>query len=152
MAYKDEKLEAHRMFLEEKRSIEEIAKLMPNVSIKSLYRWAAEGNWQKEKEEISLTSFSAAKEMLVLAVEQMKQLTADLRKDGKLNPSTVYALRQVILSAKSLQKEVDSLGSILLAMEEWTSFLAERAPDLLKKCEPYLIEFGNLVSKKYRKG
>ena len=151
MAYKDEKLEAHRLFVEESKSVEEISKLMPKVAIQSIYRWCADGGWQKEKEEISLTSFSAVKSMLQAAVSRMGTMVGEIQRDGKINSSEVYGLRQLILSAKSLQREIDNLGNILLAMGEFTAFLSEREPDLLKKLEPYLIEFGGTMSKKYGK-
>jgi hypothetical protein len=151
MAYKDEKLEAHRLFIEEHKSLEEIAKSIPDVSIKTLYRWASEGNWQGEKEAISLTSFSAVKSMLQAAVARMTVMVGEIQRDGKINSGEVYALRQLILSAKSLQKEVDSFGNLLLAIEEFTSFLAEQDPEMLEKIHPLLVRFGVEMSKKYGK-
>jgi transposase-like protein len=151
MALKVERLQAKQLYIEEKKTIEEIAKLLPNVSIQSLYRWCSEENWDREREEISTTSYSAMKSMLRTAVARMMEIEKDIKKDGKINSSEVYALRQLILSAKSLQKDVDNYGNIILTMQEFTDFLAERTPEILKQLEPYLIEFGNTMSKKYGK-
>lgn len=153
MARKLERLDAKRLYIEELKEIPDIAKQL-NVPEKTLYRWksedAAKGiDWDAEREEIRLTSFSAAKQMLRAVVTRLGSMVEEIARDGKINPSEVYAVRQLLKSVKEIEKDVDKLGNILLAMEEFTDFLASRAPDLLQKLHPYLIEFGNEMSKKH---
>lgn len=153
MARKLERLDAKRFYVEEKKETAEISKLI-QVPEGTIYRWKeedkAKGNdWDAEREAVAMTSFSAAKQMLAAVVTRMTAMVGEIQKDNKVNSSEVYAIRQLILSAKALQKEVDNLGNILLAMQEFTDFMVDREPELLKKLEPFLIEFGNTMSKKY---
>ncbi len=78
-------------------------------------------------------------------------MVTEIQTTNKINPSEVYALRQLILSAKSLQKEIDNYGNIILAMTEFTEFMAERDHEELERLQPFLSEFGSLMSKKYRR-
>lgn len=153
MARKLERLDAKRLYLEELKEIDEIAKIL-NVPEGTIRRWKVEdkengSDWDREREEVRLTSFSVVKKMLRTAVLRMGQMMDEIQKEHKINPSEVYALRQLLKSAKELEKDVDKLGNILLAMEEFTDFLANRAPDLLQKLHPFLIEFGNEMSRKH---
>lgn len=153
MARKIERLDAKRMYCEELKEIPEISKQL-NIPEATLYRWKAEdkeqGNdWDKDREAIRMTSYSAAKSMLRAVVTRLDSMVKEIAESNKINPSEVYALRQLLKSAKEIQKDVDSLGNILLAMEEFTDYLAEREHELLQKLQPYLVEFGNLMSKKY---
>jgi hypothetical protein len=155
MAHKNERIDAKRLYIEEKFDISEISKRI-NIPEATIYRWKADDlkagcDWDKNREEIAMTSFSAAKQMLAAVVSRMTAMVDEIKTDHKVNPSEVYAIRQLILSAKALQKEVDNLGNILLATQEFTDFLAESNYDLLKQLEPYIIEFGSTMSKKYGK-
>jgi uncharacterized protein involved in tolerance to divalent cations len=151
MAYKSEKLEAHRMFLEENKSIEQIAAAMPHISIQSIYRWAADEEWQKEKDEIAMTSVSTSKQMLQTLVVQLGRMMETIKTTGVMNSSEVYSIRQLLLSVKALQRDVDNYGNVLLAIGEFTEWIAERDPDVLITIQPLLVEFGNAMSKKYGK-
>lgn len=153
MARKLERLDAKRLYIEEKKEIPEIA-IMLNVPEQTIYRWKLDdkeqgSDWDKEREEISMTSFSAAKQMLRALNSRLAAMVGEIEKEKKINPSEVYAMRQLLKSVKEIEKDVDKLGNILLAMEEFTDFLANRAPDLLRTLHPYLIEFGNDMSKKH---
>lgn len=153
MARKLDRMDAKRLYCEEMKEIPEISRQL-NVPEKTIYRWKSEDlerdvDWDKEREEIRMTSFSAVKQMLRAAVARLSTMVAEIERDQKINPSEVYALRQLILSAKSLQREVDALGNILLAMTEFTEFLSEREPELLDKLHPYLLEFGEAMKKKH---
>lgn len=153
MAHKIARLDAKRLYLEELKEIPEISKML-NVPEKTAYRWKAEDrengvDWDKEREEIRMTSFSAAKSMLRAVVTRLDSMVKEIGESHKINPSEVYALRQLLKSVKEIQKDIDSLGNILLAMEEFTDFIAQRDHEMLQKLHPYLVEFGNEMSKKY---
>jgi transposase-like protein len=157
MARKLDRIEAKRLYCEEKKEVKEISRLL-SVPEGTIYAWksadAERGNdWDKMREEIQLTSFSATKDMLRMVTARLSAMADELTKAGpdgaKINPSEVYAIRQLLKSLKELQKDVDHYGNILLAMQEFTDFMGDRAPELLLTMEPYLLEFGNTISKKY---
>ena len=155
MAHKIARIDAKRLYCEENKEIPEIAKLTETPE-STVRRWksedAAAGNdWDKEREEILTTSFSAVKQMLRAATSRLATMVGEIERDHKINASEVYALRQLILSAKSLQREIDNYGNIILAMTEFTEFIQERDPQELQRLQPYLSEFGAAMSKKYRK-
>ncbi|MCL5266685.1 MAG: DUF1804 family protein [Bacteroidetes bacterium] len=155
MAHKLERIDAKRLYCEENKDIIEIAKLI-DVPESTVRRWksedgAAGNDWDKEREEILTTSFSAVKQMLRAATSRLASMVTEIQTTNKINPSEVYALRQLILSAKSLQKEIDNYGNIILAMTEFTEFMAERDHEELERLQPFLSEFGSLMSKKYRR-
>ena len=155
MAHKLARIHAKRLYCEETKEIPEIAKLI-DVPESTVRRWksedAAAGNdWDREREEILTTSFSAVKQMLRAATSRLASMVTEIQTSNKINPSEVYALRQLILSAKSLQKEIDNYGNIILAMTEFTEFMAERDNEELQRLQPYLSEFGSVMSKKYRR-
>jgi transposase len=153
MARKLERHDAKRLYCEELKEIPEISKML-NVPEKTVYRWKTEDkeegtDWDKEREEIRMTSFSAAKSMLRAVVTRLDSMVKEIGETHKINPSEVYALRQLLKSVKEIQKDVDALGNVMLMMQEFTDFLAARDPDMLQKLHPYLVEFGNEMSKKY---
>jgi transposase-like protein len=155
MAHKNERIDAKRFYIEEGLDVAAISKRI-NIPETTIYRWKSDdvtsGNdWDKEREAIGLTSFSATKSMLAIVVERMAQMVEEIKTSKKINPSEVYAIRQLMLSAKALQKDVDNYGNVLLMTSELTEFLAERDNETLQLIQPLLIEFGNAMSKKYGK-
>jgi transposase len=151
MARKIERIDAKRLYTEELKEIPEIA-VQLNVPEKTVYRWKSEDkekgiDWDREREEIRNTSFSGYKKTLKLAIDMIDKMAMT----GEIKAADADAVQKVVKAVKSLYKDVDSLGNILLAMSEFTDFLAERDQDLLEKLNPYLMEFGNAMSKKYGK-
>lgn len=153
MARKIERLDAKRYFCEELKEIPEIAILI-RIPEKTIYRWKSEDmekgiDWDKERAAIRETSFSAGKQMLLALNSRLSKMVEEIKAEGKINPSEVYALRQLLLSIKSMEKDVDALGNIILSMNEFADFLSQRDPDILTKLQPHLVEFGSEMSKKY---
>jgi len=153
MARKFEKMQARRLYIEEKKEVPEIAKML-NVPESTVFRWRLEDkeagvDWEKDREAINMTSFSAAKSMLRAVVTRLDSMVKEIAETNKINPGEVYALRQLLKSAKEIQKDVDALGNIMLMMEEFTDFLAQRDPAKLQDLHPYIVEFGNAMSNKY---
>lgn len=151
MARKIERIDAKRLYCEELNEIPEISTRL-NVPEKTIFRWRAEdrdrGNdWDDDREEMRLTSFSAYKKTLKIAVDKLNQIAIS----GEIDSKQADAIVKIIKAAKSLYKDVDALGNILLAMGEFTGFLQERDIDLLEKLQPYLQEFGHTMSKKHGK-
>jgi hypothetical protein len=147
MARKLERLDAKRLYVEEKKTIDEIAILIPTVSTASLYRWCADENWDKEREEISLTSFSTLRKTLILMSKKMDEMVSS----GQIDPTVADSIAKLSKVIERLDKDVNAYGNIILMVEELTSFLAERDSELLEKLHPYLIEFGTVMAKKFSK-
>jgi len=148
MAYKVERIEAKRLYLEENMALEDIQKRMPQVSVASLYRWCAEEKWDAEREEVALTAYSSHRKLLKMISDKLDAIA----KSGIIDSSESDSLTKLAKIVKTVFKDVDSYGNIILAIGEFTEFLSERDKDLLDKLHPYLIEFGNAMSKKYGKG
>jgi len=153
MARKLERSDAKRLYCEEMKEVPSISTML-NVPEKTVYRWKTEDkdegpDWDKEREEIRMTSSSASKQMLRAVVTRLTSMVGEIAESGKINPSEVYALRQLLKSAKEINKDVDALGNILLMVQELTDFLAERDHGMLQQLHPYIVEFGNEMSKKY---
>jgi hypothetical protein len=148
MSHKIERIEAKRLYLEENLSLEDIQKRMPQVSIASLYRWSAEEKWDAEREEVALTAFSSHRTILKMITKKLDEIA----KSGVIYPSESDSLTKLAKTVKTLFRDIDSYGNIILAVGEFTEFMAERDQELLDKLHPYLIEFGNAMSKKYGKG
>jgi len=153
MARKIERLDAKRIYCEELKEIPEISRML-NVPEKTVYRWKTEDkeggvDWDKEREAIRNTSYSSAKQMTFALNSTLGKMIEEIKETGKINATDMYAIRQLILSIKSMEKDVDSFGNIILMMNEFTSFMADRDPDILQKLHPYIVEFGNEMSKKY---
>jgi hypothetical protein len=147
MAHKIERIEAKRLYLEENLSLEEIQKRMPQVSIASLYRWSGDEKWDAEREEVALTAFSSHRKILKMISDKLDEIA----KTGVIDSGESDSLTKLAKTVKTLFKDVDSYGNIILAIGELTEFLAERDQELLEKLHPYLIEFGNVMSKKFAK-
>ena len=151
MARRLERLDAKRLFIEERIEIPEISKRL-NVPEKTVYRWKQEdrdagADWDQDREQVVMTSLSAYKMTLKIAIDQLKAVASS----GEINVKNADAIVKMIKAAKSLYKDVDNLGNILLAMTEFTEFLAERDPEILMKLQPYLSEFGTTMQRKYTK-
>lgn len=146
MAYTDKKLEAKRLYIEDGKAVKEIIELL-GINEKTLYRWIQDGKWEKEKEEIALTSINAYKQALKIAVDKLTKMAAT----GEINPAEADAIMKIVRSVKSLQKDVDNLGSILLMVAELTNYLSETSPEALQSLIPCLDGFRQAMSKKFGK-
>jgi len=151
MARRIERLDARRLYCEDLIEIPEIA-IKLNVPEKTVYRWkledAKKGNdWDKDREQMRMTSFSAYKQTLKIAIDKLREIAAG----GEINVKDADAITKMIKAAKSLHKDVDTLGNILLATSEFVDFLQDRSPETLDKIYPYISEFGQVMSRKYGK-
>jgi transposase-like protein len=155
MAHKLERIDAKRYYCEESKEVSEIARLL-NVPESTIRRWksqdAASGNdWDKEREALRTTSYSMVKQMMLTLSDRLEKMSEEIKASGKINPSEVYAFRQLVLSVKSLEKEDDPYAAIMRFADEYTSYLGEHYPEELQRQQEYIVEFGAAMSKKYRR-
>ena len=151
MARKVERMDARRLYLEELLPIAEIAKRL-QVPENTVYRWktedAAKGkDWDADREALRMTPLSALKQAMKLAFDELERMVAS----GKIDVRNADALTKIIKSIKSLNADVDILGNTVRVMNELSDFLAERTPETLETLEPWLLEFGQMMAKKYGK-
>lgn len=149
MARKIERMDAKQLYTEELKEVPEISTKL-NVPEATVYRWKQEDkeqgvDWDKEREAIRMTSSSAYKKVLKIVIDKLSAVAAA----GTVDAREADSIVKMIKSAKSLNKDVDSLGNIYLAIQEFVDFMDERDSEMLKKLQPYLTEFGNAMSKKY---
>ena len=141
-----EKSDAKRMYCEEGLLVPEISKRL-TVPEKTVYRWKEEEGWDRDREAMKMTSFSAYKQALKIAIDKLTSIALS----GQIDVKEADALTKIIKSAKSLYKDVDVLGNVLLGMSEFSDFLQDRSPETLEKLLPWISEFGQAMSKKYGK-
>lgn len=134
------------MYCEEGLLVPEISKRL-NVPEKTIYRWKEEEAWDRDREAMKMTSFSAYKQTLKIAIDKLTSIALS----GQIDVKEADALTKIIKSAKSLYKDVDVLGNVLLGMSEFSDFLQDRSPETLEKLLPWITEFGQVMSKKYGK-
>lgn len=134
--------QAERMYIREGKSIEQIATTL-GVSRTTLYRWKKERNWDERKYEME-TSAQFIGEKL------MKLLADDVRKLEKLDAKSVDRIVKAIKSIKSLDSEVDILGSTLLVMEQFAFYLQQKDAELYEKLQELLPDFLVFMRERYR--
>lgn len=149
MSRKLDRIDAKRLYTEELKEVPEISKQL-GVPEATVYRWKSDdkekgSDWDADRESLRMTSFSAYKQTLKIAIDKLNSIAAS----GVIDTKEADAIVKIIKSAKSLYKDVDMLGNILLAMGEFTDFLRDRDGDMLTALQPYLQEFGKQMSKTY---
>jgi len=86
--------EARRMFVQEGKTISEIARELKDVSERTLQRWSAEGEWAEKRKE-----YIIKERKLNDILEELKYKLAIVTLDDP-NPQNVYALCRIIAVLK----------------------------------------------------
>ncbi len=161
MAHKVERIQAKILYVQDGLDVAEIVKRLvtksgQQIPEKTVYRWMKEdkeggSDWDEERASILNTSHGMAKEMKEAAVAKMRDIMEKMKESGDLNASEVYALRQLMLSADSLDKRTDYLGIIILMLNELTDFLSVEDPETLNVLSPHIQKFSQTMRVKYGK-
>jgi transposase-like protein len=144
MAHTTERFEAKRLYCEDGKTIKEVA-LVTGVNEKTLYRWKEDDEWDKDRQAMQLSGVSAYKSMISIAVRKLEEMATS----GEINASDADALQKVVKSARSLSKDIDKRGNILLGIGEFVLFLRDLHPDQLEGMQALISEFGGWVKRKY---
>lgn len=144
MAYTVEKLKAKQLYTEEGKTIKEIA-VVTGIPEKTLYRWKEQEAWDKDREAMQLTGITTMKQTLAHITEELGKIVLN-KEAPKGKADELYKLWKM---ARDMNKEIDKRGNILLGMNEFVEFLRSEHDDFLPDFEPYLVEFGSWVKKKY---
>jgi len=153
MARKIERIDAKKLYIEELREMAEISKRI-TVPVKTLYRWKSEDlekgdDWDKEREKIHTTSNFSVNKFSRVLLDRLAKMLDEIAAGAKIDPSAVYAMRQLILSVNSFKKKEDKLGDVLLMVKELVDFITERYPEERERLHPILTEFGEEMGKKF---
>lgn len=156
MARKLEHIDAKRIYIEECLEVVDIAKRL-NVPEATVYRWKSDDlakgcDWDKEREEIKFTSFSAEKKSLQAFNKRLEKILADVSTgDGRFQKGDMYELRQLqIIISNFIQKD-DTLGNMILWGNKFTAFMQGEDPELLDKLIPHLQKFGKVMIEETKK-
>lgn len=144
MAYSEERIRSKRLYVEEGKSIKEIS-TMEGINEKTLYRWREEEEWDNDRETMQFTGVAAYKHMMAMAVKKLEEMA----KTGTINPKDADAFMKIVKGARSMAKDIDKRGNILLGLGEFIQFVRENHPDFLGELQPRLSEFGTWVKRKY---
>lgn len=138
-----EQREAEKLYLNGKK-VKEIA-IVLGCDPRKIYSWIKKFRWKERLVQIEKTPEYIQGILLLKLADEVEGLT------NKKGISTVEAdkIVKIVSSIKSLRKESDMLGNILLAQIEFTNFLSETAPKLLTKLQEHLGSFTNRMVKKY---
>ena len=149
MARDIDRLKAKQLYTEEGKSIKDIS-IVTGVPEKTIYRWKQEADgtdddWDTTRETLQLTGVSAGQSMIALAIKQLKEMSVS----GEIDARKADAFTKIVKSARSLLRDIDKRGNVLLGLNEFIEFLRESHPDQLDALQPYIIEFGSWVKRKY---
>lgn len=136
------------------KSVGDLAKLFPQVSSTTMYRWAKDENWDAARES-KIQKYTKSPEILLDALERMitgfdKQLT-----DPNQVAKTADAISKIVKSIKSLSKEKDRFSSIIFTLGELGKYMSQFEnkhlfdEDFRGKFDKLLSGFQNLMLEKY---
>jgi len=86
--------EAQRLFVQEGKTLSEIAQILKDVSERTLARWSSEGEWMRKRKE-----YLRSEEHFSQILQELKYKLAVAALSDP-NPQTIYALCRVIAVLK----------------------------------------------------
>lgn len=144
MAYTVEKLKAKQLYTQEGKTIKEIA-IVLGLPEKTIYRWKDKEDWDKDREALHLTGITTMRETLAHIINELRNIVVN----KEAPPGKADELYKLYKMTKDMNKGIDARGNILLGMNELVEFFRTNHPEFLSDLEPYLVEFGSWVKRKY---
>lgn len=144
MAYTIEKLQAKELYTVEGKTVKEISVVL-GLPEKTIYRWKDKESWDNDREAIQLTGMTTMKQTLAHIVEELGQIVVN-KEAPKGKADELYKLWKM---AEGMNRGIDKRGNILLGLNEFIEFLRTNHQEFLADLEPFLVEFGTWVKKKY---
>ena len=147
------------MFVVQGRIQREVAEII-GVSQSQVSQWVSRFEWNAEREARHLSPVTIHTEIMrnnAEIVRLLKDLDWEKDPDGAKKSYCVFmdALSKGNAVAGSLMKQYDSLGGILLAMDEFIKWLGNNEirkknhPELLNILEIYIPAFSRAMAEKY---
>ena len=158
-AYTPEQAQAHDLYVAQNKLQKDIAAILGR-SQSQISQWVNKFEWDAEREARHLSPITIHTEIMRNNAEIVKQLkTLDWANEPDVAKKSYVVLMDALSKgnavAGSMMKQYDSLGGILLAMEEFIKWLEANEtrkkshPDLLTILEIYLPGFSRAMAEKY---
>jgi transposase len=110
--------EAERLYVQENKTAEQIAQLLP-VSQTTIYKWSDKGGWGK-KRELALT---APKDMAGRLRRNLIQQIEALESESRLDAGAYDSIYKTFLLLEKLEKAHDPRVMAVAVMQDYTVFL-----------------------------
>jgi len=137
--------QAERMYIRENKICEHIAKTL-GVAKSTVYDWRKKGDWDRRKTEMETSVEFITETLMGFLAEDVRGAKKDKKRDSNFWDGIVKAVK----SMKSLDQEVDILGSTLTVMEQFGHFLQHKDSGLHKKYQELLPGFLVYMREKYK--
>lgn len=158
-AYTKEQSYAHDLYVFQKKTQTEVSQIV-GISQATMCKWVGQFNWKEEQEARHLSPVTIHTEIMRNNAEIVKRLgqlnwQEDAETAKKEYVKLMDALSKGQAVANSIMRQYDSLSGILLAMDEFTNWLANNEnrkknhPDLMAQLELYLPAFGRAMAEKF---
>jgi len=138
-----EQREAEKLYLAGKK-VSEIAMVL-GCNSRRIYTWIKKFGWKERRAQIEKTPEYIQGVLLKKLAEEVEGIAA------KKGISTVEAdkIVKIVSSIKSLRRESDKLGNIILTMTEFMGFISGKESRLADRISEYLGEFTKEMVEKY---
>lgn len=138
-----EQRQAEKLYLNGKK-ISEIAAVL-GCNPRKIYTWIAKFGWKERRVQIEKTPEYIQGVLLQKLAQEVEGIS---RKTGI---STVDAdkIVKIVSAIKSLRRETDKLGNIILTMTEFMGFITGKDRKLADRISNYLGEFTQEMVEKY---
>ncbi len=137
------KKSAEDLYLHQGKDFPFISRLY-NVPLRTIQRWATEGNWIQLKNQINESSWKTIQKVRAV----LPRLIDKLEKSETL-ATDVDALLKAVSAMKKLEKNVDIVGNALMVFKEFALFIQPINPSASEIIQDHLEAFIGHLQRKY---
>lgn len=135
--------EAEKLYLSDKK-VKEIATIL-GCDARKIYYWINNYGWKRQRAQIKKTP----EYIQGILIEKLVEEADALKKKTGLSTVDADKMVKIVSAIKSLRRETDKLGNILLSMTEFMRFISGKDKKLADKISTYLGAFTNEMVEKY---
>lgn len=134
--------QAERMFIREGKGVTEVADTL-GISRATISRWKKKRNWDQRRLDFNNSTQAISEKLLKLLADDVNSLQ-------QLDSSAVDRITKAVKSIKSLNQDVDMLGTTITVMEQLAHFLQHRHARLYVQFQEVLPDFLIYMREKYK--
>jgi transposase len=113
-----------------------------NVHRNSVGKWAAEGKWEQQREEVITTPIGIAEELKKEVRYALAEMAAKREQGRTVSDALIIRLERLARALSKLYNDADSPGTSLVALRDFTRYLTRiKAFEALQALEPYLEDY-----------
>ncbi len=120
----DERAHAHQLFIHQGKSIPEIADIL-GVHENSVRSWAKTDDWQKQRDELVVTSVAIADDIKQVLHSVVKEIQQKQTAGELISDILLLRLQRIVKSLSALHSRYDERGLAIVTMKRYTDYLAE---------------------------